>query len=181
MDIDVKLCYENNDAITRELKKIPSTKDLIWSEYKGNTFVNVKSIALIEDLYGTIYKQNNSDEIFLKDFNYYDVFSDDDFMIDGDFEDDQPYIGKWNLNFLKWIKHIATTYTSTISITFQHERGDWLEEEACWIFDFTKSSTIKETFILINWFGVSKPIWEKKIIRDANGVIEKVNVIPNKI
>ncbi len=172
--INAHLIFEGRSKLIQDLKKLPSIKQSLVDfanslEVPQDNVIEVKQLLILEDLYGNKSDVSDNEYIALCKGFIFDVFSEKDLKLE-----EGVWLGKTNYNFLKWLKSIAKKNAAKLSVSYQHERGDWLYEEAHWNFDYRVFSWTVEEFRIANYDGLETPEWVKTVRRSKLG---KVNFI----
>lgn len=181
MEMDFDMFINNNENLLIDIQKCNSISKSFRFHNSNQLIFDIKPIAILIDIYETKYEIDKKDMEFLKDFSSLSLITAEDIKYNNEEikNGEEAYIGEWNINFLKYIKSLTIKHKESIVISYQHERGDWLYEEACWLFDSSDSNIFIEEFELTNWFGNEKPLWKKKLIRKNDGIIVQNNIDPS--
>ena len=134
----------------------------------GHLKVEVRHVLLLKDIYDDESVQHPSDLALWKGAESCSVLHE----LDLDDADKFGYIGEWNLPFLRWLHGLAIETIEPVSICYEHERGDYLYEVACWFADPRATSGYAEKFILENYEGDIKPLWIGAVVRHTDGRVE---------
>lgn len=130
--------------------------------------IDAKSALLLEDVYGHTHTPPDSDELLWRTENARPVLHEAD-LRDGEKE---GYLGKWNLDFLTWLRQIAVAVSEPVAVAYEHERGDTPYESAWWTCDPLSETGEVETFGIQSNDGMDKPEWRAEVVRCADGRIE---------
>lgn len=69
----------------------------------------------------------------------------------------EGYIGKWNLDFLRWLQGISAQTSEPVAVGYEHERGDTPYESAWWTSDPHSEIGEVETFGIQSNDGMDEP------------------------
>jgi len=134
----------------------------------GLLFIDVKGLLLLEDVYGRSHEQVASDEVLWRTEGGRPVLHEEDL---GD-PQKVGFIGRWNLDFLRWLHGVSVATCEAVEISYTHERGDTLYEAAWWAADPSSEEGKIETFGIQNDEGMDETLWRAEAVRLADGRVE---------
>ncbi|CAN7582146.1 MULTISPECIES: hypothetical protein [unclassified Variovorax] len=136
--------------------------------HDGLLSIDVKSVLLLNDVYGRVYDQVPSDVLLWQSEAARPV------LFEPDLRDSEKvgYLGTWNLDFLRWLRGISMEASEVVEIYYEHERGDTLYESAWWESAPSSAEGRAEVFGIQNNEGMDEPLWRAEVIRLADGRIE---------
>ncbi|WP_426389147.1 hypothetical protein [Variovorax sp. R-27] len=170
MPIDAQLSVPADGKTVERLRHCMGLRAAL-SEAKvsdGLLFVDVKGVLLLEDAYGRIQEQSTSDEVLWRTKGARPVLHEEDL---GDPEK-VGLIGRWNLDFLRWLHGVSAETSEPVEISYTHERGDTLYESAWWAADPSSAEGRIETFGIQNDEGMDETLWRAEAIRLSDGRLE---------
>jgi hypothetical protein len=159
MPIDIKLSVQSGEPWPA-LRRCPSIERAREKDEQRH-FVDVTALALEEDIYGQRYLLDPDDASFLaREGN-------DDVLVPGDIADESGapvvlFAGVLRVRFLGWVAKTARATSSSITIVYSHERGDWLYELARWTF-----VAKEEELFLASFDGTDTPRWQGRRERSS--------------
>jgi hypothetical protein len=136
--------------------------------HDGLLSIDVKSVLLLNDVYGRVHDQAPSDVLLWQREVARPV------LFEADLGDSEKvgYLGTWNLDFLRWLRGISIAASEGVEIFYEHERGDTLYESAWWESAPSSAEERVEVFGIQSNEGMGEPMWRAEVIRLADGQIE---------
>lgn len=130
--------------------------------------VDAKAVLLLEDVYGRGQAQAASDESLWRTEGTRNVLHEADLRD----PEKEGYVGKWNLDFLRWLQGVSAQTSEPVAIAYEHERGDTLYELAWWTSDPLSQGGEIETFGIQSNDGMDKPQWRAEVVRHSDSRVE---------
>lgn len=170
MPIEAKLSVFESGQLAARLARCEGLREALEHAhvYDGRLRIEVRHVLLLKDIYGDECAQHSSDLALWSGAERYPVLHE----LDLDDAEKVGYIGEWNLPFLRWLHELAIETSEAVSVCYEHERGDYLYEVACWSADPQATDGFAEEFALENYEGDTQPLWIGRVVRRADGRIE---------
>lgn len=195
MPIIATLHLPNSEAMHTALREWPSFEAMMeedstldpederntWlSTNKSQRVIEVTRFLLLEDCYGHKSRQSKADSAFWGKFTGEEVMLPEDMPEDDGLPSKIPsyfasLLGKLNVPFLRWVKHLAVSQNAEIYLHYEHERGDNLYESANWAFYYATSRPVLEEFLIADYDGdqLQAQMWrmaDHRILKDIKKI-----------
>ncbi len=176
MPIACHLLFPPNPALVADLRECPGLLDeealaeVERTPRRERARVDVGDLALEEDIYGRGRTPPAGTLPFLAPYAPIPV------LMPADLHRAQRHrwkkhespdsIGRFRLDFLCFVSHLARRHRLALEVRYEHERGDFPYETAWWVFDFTPGAVVQELF------GISSHDeggWGAELVRLADG------------
>lgn len=170
MPIEANLLVLESGQIAARLGRCEGLREALEHAHvvDGHLKLEVRHVLLLKDIYGDESMQHSSDLVLWSGAESCSV------LHEWDLDDVEKvgYIGEWNLSFLRWLHGLAIEVFEPVSVYYEHERGDYLYEVACWSADPQATNGHAEEFIVQNYEGDTDPLWICGVVRYADGRVE---------
>lgn len=166
MPIEAKLRILDGGVAAERLMKCSALRDGLATatSYEGMLSIAIGPVLLLEDLYGRVSKQEASD------FSLWELEADQPVLWEADFGDAEKvgYVGEWNLSFIRWLRGVSLETGEAIDVAYEHERGDYLYEQAWWASDPSSVDGVVEVFGVQSDEDSDEP-WCAEVVRHSDG------------
>lgn len=166
MPIEAKLHILDGGVAAERLMECSALRDGLATatSYEGILSIAIGSVLLLEDLYGRVSKQEASD------CSLWELEADQPVLWEADFGDAEKvgYVGEWNLSFIRWLRGISLETGEAIDVAYEHERGDYLYEQAWWASDPSSVDGVVEVFGVQSYEDSDGP-WCAEVVRHSDG------------
>jgi hypothetical protein len=170
MPLAAYLTCRQQGRVIEALSACPTLALAIESSQKRDGIVRIEvlDVLVLEDVYGEVYAPSPADVACWAGSKSRSVL----FETDLGSADFTGQIGRWNLEFLQWLKGISEEACEMVEIEYEHERGDYLYEVAWWASDPSSGLGKIEVFGIQSHDGMVEPEWRREVIRHSDGRTE---------
>jgi hypothetical protein len=166
MPIDAKLRILDGGVAVEHLMEYSALRAGLATatSYEGLLSIAIDPLLLLEDIYGRVSKQEASD------CSLWEGKADQPVLCEADFGDVENvgYVGEWNLSFIRWLRGISLETGEAIDVAYEHERGDYLYEQAWWASDPSSTEGVIEVFGVQSHEDSDEP-WCAEVMRHSDG------------